>query len=91
MCVFVWLVLCDGLRPHFDGDTALKRNAGGAWFSAKRRVVARSMLVQEVGDTLKRKTEIAKRIRDSALTDCPASAEVLKSLIGEESKNKEGV
>jgi len=67
----------------------MKRNAGGLWFSGKRKMVARSMLVQEVGDTLKRKTEIAKRLRDSALRDCPVSAGVLKSLIGKESENKE--
>jgi hypothetical protein len=49
------------------------------------------MLVQEVGDTLKRKGEIAKRLRDSALRDCPATGEVLKSLIGEKPKTEEGV
>lgn len=68
----------------------MKRNAGGAWFSAKRKQTARSMLVQELGDTLKRKNEIAKRLRVSALKDDVPSGEVLKSLIGEEQKSEKG-
>ena len=64
----------------------MKKNAGGAWFSAKRRIVARSMLVQEMGDTLTRKTEIEQRLRDSALRDCPQSAGVLRKC---ETANKE--
>jgi hypothetical protein len=85
------MVLCDAGGLIVYGGGAMKKNAGGAWFSTKRRMVARSMLVQEVGDTLKRKTEIAKRLRDSALRDCPQSAVVLESLIGGESqKEKEG-
>jgi len=64
----------------------MKKNAGGAWFSAKRRIVARSMLVQEMGDTLTRKAEIEQRLRDSALRDCPQSAGVLRKY---ETANKE--
>jgi len=67
----------------------MKKNAGGAWFSAKRRIVARSMLVQEMGDTLTRKTEIEQRLRDSALRDCPQSAGVSESLRKYETANKE--
>lgn len=69
----------------------MKHNAGGLWFSAKRKQTARSMLVQEIGDTLKQKHHILKRLRASALKDDQKSTEVLKSLIGENQKNKEEV
>jgi hypothetical protein len=45
----------------------MKRNSCGLWFSAKRMQTAKSMLVQELGSTLSRKNEIAKRLRHSAL------------------------
>lgn len=45
----------------------MKRNSCGLWFSAKRMLTAKSMLVQELGSTLNRKNEIAKRLRNSAL------------------------
>ena len=58
----------------------MKRNSYGLWFSAKRMQTAKSMLVQELGDTLKRKNEIAKRLRDSALANDPKVMAVAKAL-----------
>ena len=58
----------------------MKRNSYGLWFSAKRMQTAKSMLVQELGDTLKRKNEIAKRLRDSALANDPKVKAVAKAL-----------
>jgi hypothetical protein len=69
----------------------MKHNAGGLWFSAKRKQTAKSMLVQEIGDTLKQKHHIIKRLRASALRGDANSTEVLKSLIDKDSKNNKEV
>jgi len=58
----------------------MKKHSGGVWFSMKRKIASRSALARDVGKTLLRRTEIAERLRDSALTECPTSQKVLQTL-----------
>lgn len=58
----------------------MKRNAGGLWFSTKRKVKTRSEIVRDLGSTLLKKGEIRERLSDSSLRDDSVATGILGTL-----------